>query len=87
MARHRRLRQEAQEKPELPHPATDVSLPDFPEEAVQANEDSNRFTLSAPQCGHGGDGSSERKTRVSKHVLQQEHTYSYIGMVILKTRF
>jgi hypothetical protein len=51
----------------LPHPDAEVSLPDLPEEVVQAKEESKRSTLSAPQCGHSGDGSSARKTKVSKH--------------------
>jgi len=60
----------------LPHPDTEVSLPDFPEELVQAKEESKRSTWSAPQCGHWGVGSSERKTRVSKQRLQQQQRYS-----------
>ena len=70
--RHRRPNYEAQEKPVLPQPDTDASLPDFPEEVVQAKEESIRSTRWSPQCGHLGGGSSERKTRVSKQLLQQQ---------------
>lgn len=71
-SRTRRPCQDAHEKPRLPHPVAEVELSRLPEEEPQANEESKRSTWSAPQCGHAGGGSSDRKTRFSKQLSQQQ---------------
>jgi hypothetical protein len=72
----RRPRQEAQEKPPLPHPDDAVAVSKLPEPVVQEKEESKRSTCSAPQWGQWGEGSLELNTKFSKHLSQQQQRYS-----------